>query len=248
MGVLDPPPQRTGGCGGPRPRCSAASPPQRRPKRAALPEQRVRSCRSAVEAVPASVTERETAPDVRRIEPNHGRNRPLTPTYGRAALKCSAAPAAEQDRRSTFGRRAASALLGASHDVDLAPRAKTRLNNRCILSEKQWSGVGGATPSETGKIIVKLWSYCSSPLRRASLRPRRHAAKPTAAGATAAGATLAQLSRNSRATQLNSTQLSSTLACSCMHHQLGFGLACADTEHLSAPASAQHPASAPPPL
>ena len=108
MGVLDPPPQRTGGCGGPRPRCSAARPPQRRPKWAALPEQRVWSCRSAAEAVPASVAEPETAPDGRRIEPNHGRNRPLTPTYGRAALKCSAAPAAEQNRRSTFGRRAAS--------------------------------------------------------------------------------------------------------------------------------------------
>ena len=122
MGVLDPPPQRTGGCGGPRPRCSAASPPQRRPKWAALPEQRVWSCRSAAEAVPASVTERETPPDGRRIEPNHGRNRPLTPTYGRAALKCSAAPAAEQSRRSTFGRRAASTLLGASHDVRAVAR------------------------------------------------------------------------------------------------------------------------------
>ena len=123
MGVLDPSPQRTGGCGGPRPRCSAASPPQRRPKWAALPEQRVWSCRSAAEAVPASVTERETPPDGRRIEPNHGRNRPLTPTYGRAALKCSAAPAAEQDRRSTFGRRPASALLGASHDVRAGRRS-----------------------------------------------------------------------------------------------------------------------------
>ena len=117
MGVLDPPPQRTGGCGGPRPRCSAASPPQRRPKRAALPEQRVRSCRSAVEVAPASVTERETALDGRHIEPNHGRNRQVTATYGRAVLKCSSTPAAEQDRRSTGGRRDTSALLGASHDV-----------------------------------------------------------------------------------------------------------------------------------
>ena len=108
MGILDPPPQRTGGCGGPRPRCSAASPPQRRPKPQPCLSKECGSSRSAAEAVPASVTEPETAPDGRRIEPNHGRNRPLTPTYGRAALKCSAAPAAEQDRRSTFGRRAAS--------------------------------------------------------------------------------------------------------------------------------------------
>ena len=50
-----------------------------------------------------------------------------------------------------------------------------------------WSGVGGATQSETSKIIVMLWSYCSSPLRRASLRPRRRAAEPTAAAPTAAG-------------------------------------------------------------
>ena len=108
MGVLDPPPQRTGGCGGPRPRCSAASPPQRRPKPQPCLSRECVSSRSAAEAVPASDTERETALDGRRIEPNHGRNRPLTPTYGRAALKCSAAPAAEQSRRSTFGRRAAS--------------------------------------------------------------------------------------------------------------------------------------------
>ena len=50
-----------------------------------------------------------------------------------------------------------------------------------------WSSVGGATQSETSKIIVRLWSYCSSPLRRASLRPRRRAAEPTAAAPTAAG-------------------------------------------------------------
>ena len=104
-----------------------------------------------------------------------------------------------------------------------------------------WSSVGGATQSETSKIIVRLWSYCSSPLRRASLRPRRRAAEPTAAAPTAAG-------RASAASQQpRSTQLNSTLACSCRHHQLGLGSACADTEHLSAPASVQLPASAPPP-
>ena len=95
----------------------SSQPPTAAPQATALPEHRVRSCRSAVEAVPASVTEPETAPDGPRIEPNHGRNRPLTPTYSRASLKCSAAPAAEQDRRSTFGRRDTSALLGASHHV-----------------------------------------------------------------------------------------------------------------------------------
>ena len=47
-------------------------------------------------------------------------------------------------------------------------------------------------------------------------------------------ATLAQLSRNSRA----------TLAL--LLHRLGLGSGCADTEHLSAPASSQLPASAPP--
>ena len=55
MGVLDPPPQRTGGCGGPRPRCSAASPPQRRPKpqpclsrECGAADLRLRRCRRAL--------------------------------------------------------------------------------------------------------------------------------------------------------------------------------------------------------
>ena len=55
MGILDPPPQRTGGCGGPRPRCSAASPPQRRPKpqpclstECGAADLRLRRCRRAL--------------------------------------------------------------------------------------------------------------------------------------------------------------------------------------------------------
>ena len=71
--------------------------------------------------------------------------------------------------------------------VRLLPEAQPETYLATSFRKAIWSGVGGATQSETSKIIVRLWSYCSSPLRRASLRPRRRAAEPTAAAPTAAG-------------------------------------------------------------
>ena len=99
--------------------------------------------------------------------------------------------------------------------VRLLPEAQPETYLATSFRKPIWSSVGGATQSETSKIIVRLWSYCSSPLRRASLRPRRRAAEPTAAAPTAAGRASAA-SQQPRSTQLNSTQLNSTQLNSCL--------------------------------
>ena len=94
---------------------------------------------------------------------------------------------------------------------------------------------------------VRVWCYSLPPslLRRPSSAACSCSTLAQLLRNSCSCSTLAQHSRNSRAT-LAQLSRNSRATLALLLHRLGLGSGCADTEHLSAPASSQLPASAPP--